>query len=57
LKPEEALKLVRRYVEQRPLSENIVAASLILGKALMEPESSELGKENAAPEEDGRATA
>jgi hypothetical protein len=32
--PADALKLVRRYVEQRPLAENRNAATLILGAAL-----------------------
>lgn len=49
MKPVEALSLVRRYVDARPLAESSVHAQLILGAALFGPPDEALeGKDEAA---------
>ncbi len=49
-KPEEALKLVRTYVEKRPPAENVVHAFNILAAALHGAEDEEPGEPEAASE-------
>lgn len=48
--PAEAVKLVRRYVEERPLLESIIPAQLVLSAVLTGSPDEELGKAKAAPE-------
>jgi hypothetical protein len=53
MKPIEAVDLVRRYVEERPLAESSVHAALVLGAALFGTPEEELdeGKENPASQD------
>ena len=45
--PLDALALVRRYVDDRPLMENVLIAWRILSAALIGPEDDQPGKEDA----------
>jgi len=47
--PVQAIKLVKLYVEDRPISENVGLASRILSGAMFVPEGSSLGKAEATP--------
>jgi hypothetical protein len=49
-KPEEALRLVRQYVEERPLAESWQVARLIAGALMFGFEVAPLGKAEAAPQ-------
>lgn len=48
MKPPDALKLVRRYVDERPWAESILPATVILGAAIRGIPDEEPGKAEAA---------
>lgn len=50
LKPAEAFKLVQRYVDERPLMENVPYAASIIGAALYGVETEQLKKSGEAAE-------
>lgn len=59
-KPEAALVLVKRYVDERPLSENVLVATAILMAAIVGVPGDDVGKppaDRTATEEAGQATA
>lgn len=49
VEPVKALKLVRRYVEDRPPLESLVLAQLILGAAVAGAPEEDVGKKSEAP--------
>lgn len=52
LKPAQALTLIKRYVDERPLQENIGHAYAIIGAAIVGAEDEPLGKLEGKQEED-----
>jgi len=56
MKPSDALKLVRTYVEDRPPMENVLFAQAVLGAGLMGARDETLGKAEAPDQENGSTT-
>ena len=56
MEPGEALKLVRAYVEDRPLAETVLTASAILGAAILGVEDERPGEIGAANQQQGAST-
>lgn len=56
MKPADALKLVRTYVEDRPPMESVLVAQAVLGAGLMGAPDETLGKAEAPDRESGSTT-
>lgn len=56
MEPSPALKLVRRYVEDRPPMENIIPSQVILSAALMGAPEEKVGEADAASQTENSST-